>query len=315
MKKIILLFFFGFFCNYLFSQTNQQLLDAAIQFPAMPKSTTDLSRLLGKFSTFASGTPFNDLEFTIYDTDYMDGENSGGDTFMPVDPSDNFPGANKIKLIRCVLNTDLNENYGSGNVDRIILGTNEISKPFFLKGEDGIDNDYLVILHFDYENGLIQLKGQAQDYKLEYFTIANGVKTEGWYLFYVANNSLDLISFIFPCSVIEPAISGNPPNNANPLCNTNSLLALDNTTQFKFATAINTNIVNTKGIAQFGSNGKEIIGGITVDSQQNSYLFGMTDGNLDGRTDSENEIFISKISPSGVTLWVTELPMKEGTLL
>ncbi len=315
IKEILLAVAVIFLGEWLYAQTAQQLKDAAAAFPAMPRSTSDLGSFAGEAPTFASGAPFNDLEFTLFDTDYMDGENSGGDVFMPVDPSDQFPGSNKVKLIKCVLNTDLNESYGSANTDRIILGTHEIQYPFFLKGADGIDNDYAVILHFDYENGYIQLKGKAEDYRLVYHTIADGCKTEGWYLFYTATNSIDLIAFIFPCSTIEPSISGNPPNNPNPLCNSSNTLSLTDPIQFKFAQPITASVSFPKGIVQFGSPGKEIVAGFTVDNQKNSYLFGLTDGNLDGNTDAENEIFIAKIGSNGKKIWVTELAMKDGTLL
>jgi Secretion system C-terminal sorting domain/Beta-propeller repeat len=314
MKKIILLFTV-LVSNTFFAQTIAQLKAAAATFPAMPKESSEMIGLVQGVPTFSSGTPFSDLEFTLFDTDYMDGENSGGDTFMPVDPSDTFPGANKVKLIKCVLNTDLNENYNAANRDRIILGTHEIAHPFFSKGADNIDNDYCVIIHFDYENGAIQLKGSATDYSLVYCTAADGVATEGWYLFYTANGNIDLIAFIFPCNVIQPAVSGNPPQNSNPMCNSTLQLSLTNPTHFVYAQPIIASVSIPNSIAQFGSNGKEIIGGFTVDTDGNTYLVGLTDGNLDGVADAGNEIFISKISPSGTTLWVRELAIKEGSFL
>ncbi len=315
MKKILLLLLCNTLLQFTIAQTQQQLLDSAKNFPTMPRSTVDLVPFVGAVPTFGSGTPFNDLEFTLYDIDYIDGENSGGDVFMPVDPSDQFPGANKVKLIRCVLNTDFDAAYGSAKTDRIILGTAEHPNPFFLRGADGKDNDFAVILHFDYKNGAIQLKGQASDYRLVYVTIAQGVKTEGWYLFYTANNNIDLIAFIFPCWTIEPAVSGNPPNNLNPICNNDSTLRLLNPIHFKYAQPISTQQAVSPSIKQFGSNGKEIIGGITTDAQGYIYSFGLTDGNLDGQTDAENEMFITKIAPNGTTLWVKEIAMKEGTFL
>jgi hypothetical protein len=128
------------------AQTTQQLKAAAATFPPMPRGAADMLRFVtGGVPTFSSGTPFNDLDFTLLDTDYMDGENSGGDVFMPVDPSDVFPGANKVKYVRCILNTDLNAVYQSANADRIILGTAEIPHPFFLRGSDGIDNRVFVV--------------------------------------------------------------------------------------------------------------------------------------------------------------------------
>lgn len=309
-----------FLCAILFnlfgySQTIQELKDAAALFPPMPRGTADLIPFVQGAPTFASGAPFNDLDFTLLDTDYIDGENSGGDVFMPVDPSDTFPGSDKVKYIRCILNTDLNEVYGSANADRIILGTHEIDVPFFMKGNDGIDNDYAVIQHLDFEAGAIQLKGTSSDYSLIYCTTAEGCQTEGWYLFYTLGSNLDLIAFIFPCDDIEPAVSGNPPNNPNPICNSNSTLSLTDPIQFLYAQPIDSAISVANGIAQFGSNGKEIVGGLTVDALGNSYLFGATDGNLDGNTDAENELFIIKIDVNGNEQWVTELPMAEGTML
>ncbi len=297
------------------AQTTQQLKQAAASFPPMPRETADLAPYVRGLPTFASGAPFNDLDFTIFDTDYMDGENSGADVFMPVDPSDPFPGADKVKYIRCILNTDLNQVYGSADADRIILGTHEIGVPFFLRGADGIDNDYAVIQHLDFEAGYIQLKGAATDYDLVYCTLEQGCQTEGWYLFYTANNNIDLIAFIYPCWDIEPSVSGNPPNNLNPICNSDSTLSLNNPNHFKYAQPIDTKIALANGIAQFGSNGKEVIGGMTVDREGNAYFFGLTDGNLDGNTDAENEIFIIKLDINGSPQWVTELPIAEGTML
>jgi hypothetical protein len=301
----------------MYAQTEPQLLAAAQTFPVMPRGTADLIPFVGGFPTFSSGTPFNDLEFTLFDTDYMDGENSGADNFMPVDPSDTYPGENKVKILRCILNTDLDKAYQSGKTDRIILGTFEHPNPFFMKGADALDNDYAVILHFDYDNAFIQLKGQASDYRLRFYDSAtNGVMTTGWYLFYTKGNNLDLIAFIFPCNVIEPAVSGNLPQDPNPLCNIDSNLSLANANQFKFATPINTNpVITLGGITQYGSSGKEILGGSTKDDEGNLYLVGLTDGNLDGQTDASNEIFVTKINTQGQVQWVYELAMKEGSFL
>ncbi len=306
--------------TYLFAltasaQTIQQLKDSAAVFPPMPRGTQGLIPFTQGLPTFSSGAPFNDLDFTILDTDYIDGENSGGDVFMPVDPSDNFPGSNKVKLVRCILNTDLDVGYQAGKADRIILGTAEIPHPFFSRGTDGIDNDYCVIQHLDFRHGYIQLRGQPTDYRLVYCTTAEGCQTTGWYLFYTANNNIDLIAFIYPCWDIEPSVSGNPPNNPNPICNSDSLLSLTNPNHFKFAQPISTTPSIPQSIAQYGSNGKEIVGGMTMDGSGNTYLFGCTDGNLDGLTDAPNEIFVAKLSPSGQQIWVTELAMGEGTIL
>lgn len=315
MKQFYSCLILTFLAIGLSAQTIQQLKDSAATFPAMPRETADLVPYVQGLPTFASGAPFNDLDFTLFDTDYMDGENSGADVFMPVDPSDQFPGADKVKYIRCILNTDLNQVYGSADADRIILCTHEIDVPFFLRGADGVDNDYAVIQHLDFEAGYIQLKGSANDYDLVYCTLADGCQTEGWYLFYTADDNIDLIAFIYPCWDIEPSVSGNPPNNPNPICNADSTLSLMNPTHFKYAQPINTTVSLANGMTQFGSNGKEVVGGMTVDAQGNAYLFGLTDGNLDGNVDAENEIFIVKIDIDGNQEWATELPMAEGTML
>lgn len=314
MKNSVLLALL-FLSTTLIAQTTQQLKDSAATFPPMPRGTVDLLPFVQGFPTFASGAPFNDLDFTLFDTDYMDGENSGFDVFMPVDPADSLPGADQVKYIRCVLNTDLNNAYGSADGDRVILGTAELGKPFFRRGIDGVDNDYVAIQHLDFEEGYIQLAGSSTDYSLIYGTAADGCQTEGWYLFYTAGNEIDLIAFIFPCWDISPSVSGNPPNNPNPLCSADSLLSLTNPNHFRYAAPITTTVAVPNGIAQIGSNGKEVVGGMTVDQQGNTYLFGLTDGNLDGGTDAPNELFITKITPSGSQAWVTELPTAEGTML
>ncbi|MGL5889394.1 MAG: SBBP repeat-containing protein, partial [Bacteroidia bacterium] len=315
MKRILLCQIITLFWLPSSAQTIQQLKDSAATFPVMPLETADMFPFALGVPTFGSGTPFNDLEYTLYDTDYIDGENGGSDVFLPADPSETFPGANKVKLIRCVLNTDLNENYRSADADRIILGTFEHPNPFFLRGSDGADNDYAVIQHLDFDNGYIQLKGQAADYDLVYCTLADGCLTEGWYLFYTANNQIDLVAFIYPCWAIEPAVSGNPPQNLNPLCNGDSTLSLLNPDHFKYAEPVSAAPVFNSGIIQLGSDGKEIVGGMTTDDYGYVYLFGATDGNLDGNADSEHEIFVAKVNPNGNREWTTELAMEEGTLL
>lgn len=315
IKNSLPFFLLLFILPNLFGQLRQELLDSAATFPPMPRGSADLIPFTQGLPTFGSGAPFNDLDFTILDTDYMDGENSGGDVFMPVDPSDTYPGSNKVKYIRTVLSIDLDFSYQSAKADRIILGTAEIPHPFFSRGADGIDNDYCVIQHLDFNHGAIQLRGQASDYQLVYCTIAEGCQTEGWFLFYTANNTIDLIAFIFPCWDNALPISGNPFNNPNALCNSDNLLSLTNPNQFIYAQPISTTPSIPEALSQFGSNGKEVIGGMTMDSLGNAYLFGCTDGNLDGLTDASNEIFVAKISPDGQQVWVTELAMAEGTIL
>jgi Secretion system C-terminal sorting domain len=317
MKKLILIPFLCLLNGFLNAQTVQQLRDSATRFAPMPRESGQLFAFNGS-ATFSSGTPFNDIEFTIFDTDYMEGETHGFDVFMPVDPSDAFPGANKVKLVRCVGNVDLDFSYGGAKGDRIILGTSEIAVPFFLRGTDRIDNDYAVIQNFDYNNGYIQLKGQAIDYRLQYFKLADSVKTEGYYLFYTKNNVIDLVAFIFPCGDLGLAVSGNAARNPLALCANNdstSTLNLTNPKHFRYAQPLSTAIATTNGVSQFGSNGKEVVGALTVDYQGNAYIGGLTDGNMDGKTDAPNEIFMSKINPNGTVAWTTELATAEGTLL
>lgn len=317
MKKCISILVFCLFSGFLMAQTVQQLRDSAARFAPMPRETGQLFAFNGS-ATFSSGTPFNDLEFTIFDTDYMEGETHGFDVFMPVDPADAFPGANKVKLVRCVGNVDLDFSYGGAKGDRIILGTSEIAVPFFLRSSDRIDNDYAVIQNFDYNNGYIQLKGQATDYRLQYFKLTDSVRTEGYYLFYTKDNTIDLVAFIFPCGDLGASISGNAPRNPLALCANNdstSTLSLTNPKHFRYAKPLSTTVATTNGIAQFGSNGKEVVGALTVDYQGNAYISGLTDGNIDGRTDAANEIFMSRINPNGTVAWTTELATAEGTLL
>ncbi|WP_019037950.1 SBBP repeat-containing protein [Psychroflexus tropicus] len=307
------------FCITSQAQTTQDLINAAQQFPAMPRETADMIPFVNGLPTFGSGTPFNDLEYTIMDFDYIDGENGGGDVFMPVDPSRPSPGSNRVKYIRSVLNTDLNENYSTADRDRIILGTAEIVVPFFSRGADGLDNDYAVIQHFDYNFGNIQLRGQESDYDLLYATQADGVATEGYYLFYTADfastNQVDLIAFIYPCDDLQPPVSGNPPQNQTALCNNSQILDLDNSIHFSFAKPIDPNISFPYGVVQYGGSGKDVIGGLTADDNGNIYLMGSTDSDLSSIGNNGNEIFISKIDPNGNTLWINELPLPDGSLL
>jgi hypothetical protein len=298
-----------------FAQTDAELKALAAQLPAMPRGTADLIPFVGGLPTFSCGTPFNDVLYTLIDTDYIDGENGGFDTFMPVDAADAFPGANKVKVVRCALNSDLDTVYGVAPGDRVILGTAEIPHPFFLRGADGVDNDYAVILHLNFVHGHIQLRGQAADYRLVYGTLAEGCRTEGWYLFYTAGGTPDLVAFIFPCDVIEPAVSGNPPNNLNPYCNADHQLSLTNPAQFRFALPLPAQPAIPGGVKQFGSPGKDLAMAITVDAEHNSYLVGCTDGNFDAGPEAANELFAARIAPDGTTVWVRELPVGEGTNL
>jgi hypothetical protein len=158
----------------------------ASTFPTMPRDALGTAQINGAGSgvTFGSGTPYNGLEYTIFDTDYMEGETNGFDTFFPVDPSEDFPGADRVKYLRGVNNLDLDFSYNGVKGDRIILGTADFEHPFCLKGNDGLDNDFISIQNFDYNHGHIQLQGKKEDYQLIYCTEDDSCKTNGYYLFY-----------------------------------------------------------------------------------------------------------------------------------
>jgi hypothetical protein len=313
MKKIYQLFLLLTICqSQVLGQTTQQLLDSAAIFPPMPTNVFEVALLNGNLQnlTFASGTPFNDLSYTLFDTDFMEGETAGYDVFCQVDPADAFPGSDRVKILECVSSLSTNSVYGAAQGDRIILGAADHPQPFFQRGTDGKDNDYLVIRHFDFVNGHIQLKGEKSDYHLLFADIPDGVKTKGWYLFYVKNGAIDLISFIFPCD----EVTDTPPNGIT-LCNANKQLSLDDLAQFRFAQNLPTIPVFADGIAQIGSAGKEIVNGITVDKYGYAYVFGNSDGNLDGNADPDNEMFVAKIHPeTGAQVWTTEIGNLNGAL-
>lgn len=291
------------------------LLTAARSFPAMPKDLTGLISLRGGSATFGSGTPFNDLEYTIFDTDYMEGETSGFDTFMPIDPSQSTPGADEIKIVNAVNNLDLDEAYDSQVGDRIILGATDVASPFFRRGPDGVDNDYAVITNFDYRNGYVELAGAAGDYSLFFCRTSDGCATTGYFLFHTAGTAPDLIAFLFQCDDLAPPISGAAPRNPKGLCNSSETLSLSDPRQFRFAAPKSTVIAEPTGRAQIGAAGKEVVGGVAADSAGNSYVFGLTDGNLDGGSTSENEVFITKINPAGAVVWTRELALPNGSLI
>ncbi|MFN7877322.1 MAG: dockerin type I domain-containing protein [Pirellula sp.] len=295
--------------------SEDELLLAAAAFPAMPRGTSDLIPFVQGLPTFSSGSPFNDLNYTLLDTDYMDGENSGGDTFLPVDPSHEFPGSDRVKYIRTALNTDLDAVYQASHADRIILGTAEIDVPFFTMGADGVDNDYAVIHHFDYRYGGIQLRGGPDEYRLARFSKSDGVQTSGYYLFYIGANKIDLIAFIFDCDDLEPAVSGRPPSNLNALCNASGILDLRDSSQFIFAEPLSIKPALPGGIAQVGTQGKEIISDMTVDKYGNTYLVGSSDGSFNGLPPTDHRIFVAKTGINGDLHWATELRMAEGTML
>ncbi|MGL5839855.1 MAG: hypothetical protein ACRCY3_15285 [Sphingorhabdus sp.] len=297
--------------------SNSTLISAAIALPPMPKELTELLTQRGGSgsSTFASGTPYNDLEYTIFDTDYNEGETNGFDTFMPVDPSQPSPGANQIKIMNGVTNPDLDEAYAGQKGDRFILGTAEINTPFFAKGSDGVDNDYAIITNFDYKNGFVQLRGTASDYGLVLCRTTDGCDTGGYYLFHTASGSPDLIAFIFQCDDIALPLNGNVPRNARGLCNSSEVLSLQDSKQFSFAKPIASAPTATTGASQFGTVGKEIAGGVASDASGNTYVLGASDGSLDGGPRTDNEVFVAKIAPNGSQVWATEVSLSNGSLL
>ncbi|XBQ15235.1 MAG: hypothetical protein ABL308_09725 [Oceanicaulis sp.] len=289
-------------------------------FPEMPKEISELLAISPSATgTFGSGLPLDDLEYTIYDTDYMEGETHGYDTFMPVDPADEYPGAARINIIRTVNNTDLDSRYSGARGDRIILGVDEKPHPFFVSPDDGEDNDYAVVSNFDYENGAIQLRGTASDYELIFCDeVADGCRSGGYYLFYTGFEAPDLVAFVFPCDDLADTISGAPPNNPDAMCNASGELSLADPNQFLFAEPIEDEptIDRTRLSGfQFGGDGKDIVGGFTLDAAGNVYAFGMSDSNLDGGVRSDNEVFISRFAPDGTERWVTELPLPDGSLI
>ena len=296
--------------------SDAELRALAATFPPMPRDTADLIPFVGGPPTFGSGTPTGDTNYTLFDTDYMDGENGGYDVFLPVDPSDPHPGADTVKLIRCALNSDLDLAYGTTPGDRIILGTAEHDSPFFSRGSDGIDNDYAVVLHFDYEHGHIQLRGLPTDYRLIRATLADGAQTDGWYLFYVANGPADLVAFVFPCDVVVPAVGGNQPSNPDPYCFGDNALRLTDPRQFRYALPVETTPALPRALAQFGGPGKDIIGGLAVDSLGSVSVVGASDSNLDGGENGDtDEIFVTRIGTDGGIVWTTELPLPDGSLV
>jgi hypothetical protein len=295
--------------------SDSELLETARGFPPMPRSSADLLAFAGRV-TFASGTPFNDLEYTLFDTDYIEGETNGYDTFFPVDPRDEVPGADTVKLVRCVNNLDLEAAYHGPTGDRIILGTAENPQPFFLRGDDGHDNDYAVIQNFDYNSGHIQLRGEPEQYRVLHATRSDGVATEGFYVFFVGHGGIDLVAFVFPCEDLGETISGNPPQDDQLLCDTDRLIALDDGVSFRFAEPVAAEpVVRAERAVQIGTEGNEIVGGIALDGAGNRYVFGASDGSLGGTLDEESSIFVAQYTSDGSPGWVFELGMANGSLL
>ncbi|MDX2062825.1 MAG: SBBP repeat-containing protein [Bacteroidia bacterium] len=283
----------------------------------MPREAIELLPFVppGQRVTASSGAPFNDIEFTVFDTDYMEGETAGYDVFCPVDPSSQSPGSDRIKYIKCVSNLDADARYGLPQGDRVILGLPGMAQPFFLRGPDAQDNDYAVLQNFDFRFGFIQLNGQASDYWLQYATPAQGAATEGWYLFYTGGADLDLIAFIFPCDDIASTIGGNPPDDPSRLCTPTKSLSLTDTNQFRFVNGLPIALPVIEGVSQFGSRGNDIVGGVTTDAEGFVYVFGSSDGNLDGDANPGNEVYVAKYSPEGTQLWLQEFFDTDGTYL
>jgi hypothetical protein len=291
------------------------LLSAARAFPAMPRDTVELLQRRGGTSvTFGSGTPFNDLEYTAFDTDYMEGETTGFDTFLPVDPSRSVPGENEIKLINAVNNVDLDFTYAGQRGDRIILGTAEIASPFFLRGTDGADNDFVVITNFDYTSGYIQLRGASSDYGLLSCTLADGCASDGYFLFHTAGTQPDLIAFIARCDALALPISGSAPRNPLALCNSSRQLSLNDPAQFRYATPVLATPALAANAIQFGTTGREVVGGVTTDPAGNTYVVGASDGNLDVQASADNEIFVTRTNADGTQDWAREIALANGSL-
>ncbi|MEM6327767.1 MAG: T9SS type A sorting domain-containing protein [Bacteroidota bacterium] len=298
-----------------YAQTEADLVDAARAFPPMPREAADL---LGTFIppsafTFASGTPYNDLEYTLFDTSYIEGETNGFDTFMPVDPSEPTPGADTVVLVRGVNNLDLEAAYSGPVGDRIILGTAQTV--FFRRGSNGLDDDYAVVQNVDYNAPMLHLHGIPEDYRLRYYTSADGVQTEGHYLFHTGGAAPDLIAFVWPCDVLGSTVSGNPPRDEQVLCNASKRLTLEPGVHVRYAEPFPEAAEVPDAFAQIGTAGKEIVGGVAMDARGNAYLLGSSDGSLGGTLTAENTAFVAQLRPDGSRGWTFELPVSNGTLL
>ncbi len=294
--------------------SDAELRAAAATFPAMPVDTATMSQLLGRPATFSSGGPFNDLEFTVFNTDYIDGENGGFDTFHPASPGTPNPGSHQIRYVRTALNTDLNARYGIAQGDRIILGT-VADGPYFLRGPDGIDNDYAVIHHFDFVHGAIELAGARSDYALVQCTTAQGCRTSGWFVFHVRAAQPDLVAFVHACDALEGGVSGNPPQDPLALCNASRVLGLDDAAQFRFARPVGVDAAVPKGVVQFGTPGKDLLGAVTGDAAGNLYFVGNTDGDFNGGAGGPNRMYVYSTTAEGTRRWVHQLALPDGTTL
>ncbi len=316
LQKILLLLLFvttGYWSST--AQTIAQLKAYAASFPPMPSSAFQLNAYIPApySATISAGSPCSDLEWTVFDSDYIDGETDGYDIFCPVDPSRSFPGADNVKLIEGVSKLHSSELYDGAKGCRVILGSADKPFPYFYRGADNVDNDFLVLQHFDYRNGHIQLRGSAADYRLLYAdTQTDSVQTTGWYLFYTADGSIDLLAFIHAC---DDPTSDQIPSYQAAYCNTSQQLSLTNPVQFRYATAVGSLPAYAGSLAQVGGAGREVVSGLAVDPFGNSYLFGATDSDLEPSATGLNELFVSKTRPDGSLAWVYELPVSEASLL
>ena len=293
------------------------LLELAAGFPEMPRGAADLLSYVDSPTdlTFGSGTPFNDLVYTAFDVAYMDGETDGYDTFYPVDPSREHPGADRVVYVKTTSNVDLDATYSGPAGDRIILGTHDRETPFFLRGDDGDDDDWVAIQNFDYSAGAIELAGRRADYRLVYCTEADGCATDGYYLFYVGTDEPDLIAFVFECDDVGLPVSGATPRDSTVLCNGDGVLSLDDPVQFRFVGA-RTEVAPIEGaVAQFGTAGKEIVGGIAADALGNVYAYGLTDADFATGETLGNSLFVTRTNPGGRQAWTTQVPISDGSLI
>ena len=288
-------------------------------FPAMPRETVDLIPYLSspRDLTFGSGTPFNDLVYTAFETAYMDGETNGFDTFYPVDPARETPGADRVRYVRTTGNIDLDVGYSGSPGDRIVLGTEASALPFFRRGADGEDDDYLVIHNFDYRNGAVELPGEATDYALVYGTEEEGYATAGYYLFYTADAEPDLIAFVFECDDVGLPVSGTMPRDPRALCNGSGALSLSDGRQFRFLPTRPraSRAVLPQGLTQYGTSGKEIVGGIAADAGGNVYAFGSSDASLETGAYVDHAIWVARTNADGSAAWTTEIEIQNGSLL
>ena len=299
-----------------FAQTDAELIAYAATFPAMPAGATQLGGVTssedGVF-VVSAGSPANDLEWCVFDSDYLDGETDGYDIFYPVDPSETFPGSDRVRVVEAVSNLQTSEVYGGANGCRIVLGIDEKPFPFFYRGADGVDNDYYVIQHFDYRSGHVQLRGTAADYRLVQATTADGVATPGWYLFYVADGSVDLIAFIHNCDDPSPDQRGGSFSDA--FCNASRSLSLTDPAQFRYASPVTTEVAYSGTLGtQLPGEGKEVITGSCTDPDGNVFVFGLTDGAATA-SPPRNNFFVAKVNTASVVEWTTTFPVAEGSLL